>query len=757
MRNSGYRLISLLAVCAMLLSTPGWAQSTSSRRRRRRRAAGDRDTGDFKASRLLRQAEDYLAAKETERGVKMLQTIIDQYPQSFVRHQAWLAMGKHYMSIQQPADAIRALNNLKALAKADEELQGEQLDVYLEGMYNIGVAQYDSRQYSAAFPVLRKITRDYPNTIWANQAFYYIGMCHFRMENWTKCIEALSLVGTSVDGNDQTMQFVEAGHRFYMKISDSDLPIMHRLGKPVKIQIKTKTGDSEEVTCIPLNRAADVFLGSIPTKVAKVDTEQMGDGVLQVIGGDEITTEYIDENTFKGERDIPRKSTTTVVSTGRVDFTLGTYAGKASAAFLGQPVFTVVRDADIDRGPEANKLRVKIVSQFKEEVEDDEGSINIIDLDRIMEEERRERWTVRDEVEVELTELPTADTEAAKASIHTGRFGGNVMLIDAIAGVEVDQADDKLACKIGDQIMVTYVDSLHIMGRDDRSISAKLIVSGKIKQRASADQDIVEDPKLRTEKNLVEAEALLELGRIFRDMGLMQGAEDKCKEGIEKLVEILKIKAPLPPELVEKTYRIKWESEMVMNDYGAAIATCRQFNNLYPNSPLVDRALKEIGMIHLGRKDYRAASEIFRQILNLANSQIKAEAQFRLAECAEKSNKKLSAAIPLYQTCAERYPDSEFAGPALAKQIEYLFETKDYPAADALLERIFEEHPDAEFLDSMLIKWVLVAYKMRNYRKAYEKCSKLVFEYPSSPYASKAKKILQKLEPKVKGAGEGEG
>ena len=35
---------------------------------------------------------------------------------------------------------------------------------------------------------------EYPNTIWANQAYYYIGMCHFQRRSWSNAIEALNLV-----------------------------------------------------------------------------------------------------------------------------------------------------------------------------------------------------------------------------------------------------------------------------------------------------------------------------------------------------------------------------------------------------------------------------------------------------------------------------------------------------------------------------------------------------------------------------------
>ncbi|NQT88571.1 outer membrane protein assembly factor BamD, partial [bacterium] len=108
------------------------------------------------------------------------------------------------------------------------------------------------------------------------------------------------------------------------------------------------------------------------------------------------------------------------------------------------------------------------------------------------------------------------------------------------------------------------------------------------------------------------------------------------------------------------------------------------------------------------------------------------------------------AAIQQYKVCAERYPESEFAGASLAKLVDYQVESRDYAQANELLEQIFQDYPDAPFLDSMLLKWVLVAYRTGDFAKAHAKCTQLMFEYPASSFAKKAESILPKLERKLK-------
>jgi len=153
-------------------------------------------------------------------------------------------------------------------------------------------------------------------------------------------------------------------------------------------------------------------------------------------------------------------------------------------------------------------------------------------------------------------------------------------------------------------------------------------------------------------------------------------------------------------------------------------------------------------------------------VLALPRSDAKAEAQFRIAEAVEDQDflrqqrvegakiRISESAIQQFKLCAERYPESQFAGASLAKLVDYDVDTKDYSRANALLEQIFQDYPDASFLDSMLLKWVLVSYRSGEYQRAYDRCSQLLFEYPDSPYAEKAKQILPKIESQLKRGGE---
>lgn len=741
-----YKLTPFLLTAFLVVSgSQSWGQRERVPRDRRESA------GNFQANRLLQKGEDLLKAGEDSRGVKMLETVIEQYPDSFERYKAYLALGKHFLDKHREDEAITHFSRLKELKKPDQDLTGEPLDLYLEGLYLTGIAYYRTKQYSAAFPILRRITRGHPNTVWANQSYYYIGMCHFEQENWNKAIEALQLVGTFVDTESENVQFMEAGHRLYLKVQDTDLPILMRLGRTINAEITTSAGDRETVTCVPLSRDGEVVIGSIPTDIGQPQDNQIGDHILQVRGGDTITATYRDDNTQEGEHNVPRLSETRVVSSGTITFTLGTFDGKAAAAFIGQPLFVSVHDADLDVTPDADPASVTLISRYKEKDEEEEPTVGGgIDVDRLLAgSEEEEEYIIRDKVTFTLS-------ERGDAPVHTGDFGGSVELITHNANQPADLSDNRLACVIDDQIIAQYTDELHLGGDHSETRTAAIHVLGEFDSSPRPTQNVVPDALVKARKNLVEGSAFLELAKIFRDMGLMEGAAEKGSEGIDRLDEVIRLSEYIPKGLTETAYQRKWQTQMAVGNYGGALNTCQTFNQLFPDSPLVDQALMEVAKIRMEKGLYSEAIQVFKRILELENSLVKAEALFRIGECTEilnkdkeDENKAMAAAMPIYKRCSTSFPDSEFAGPSLAKQVDYYFKRADFVQANELLEQVFQDYPDADFLDSMLIKWVLVAYRMGDFQKAYEKAQQLVFEYPDSAYAQKAKEFLPKLKARV--------
>lgn len=712
-----------------------------------REARGDRAT-DLAARRLLKRAQELLEAGEAERGVKMLQTIVLQHPTSQTRFEAHIVLARHFSAEQDFDKAIESAKYLKRLKKPDEELEGNDRELYLEGLYLTGVCHFHKRDYNGAFSILRQITSRYPNTLWANQAYFYIGMSHFAQSHWNKAIKALSLVGTFIDPESPEIELAEAGRRIYIKIEDADLPILKRQGKDIKVELRTESGDTETAVCVPLTGKAEIYIGSLSTVL---NSPVPADGTLQIIGGDTVYARYLDDNTKAGDKDVPREKIVRIVSSAALTFTLATFESKTAAAFINQPVYLKLRDADLDVSDNRDAARIKLVSQYKSQKLDKEGTEeeDQIDLTDLLRAENKPTFEVRDEITLDLVE--TAE--------HSGEFTGEIIVSAGLKGDLADRADGQLSAVLSDEIVASYVDEKHIGGGEANDISAKVRVYGEINDLPQIKQNVVQDSFVRSKKDLVEAEAYLELARIFNSMGLRDGASAKAESGLERTDFTLTTGDLDGSPLRQQAFRLKWELYLAQDNLAKAMATCKIFHKLYPDSPLVDQALMGIAKVLATRGEMEEAVAVYTQVLHLENALSQPEAQFRIAEIleaqatqlAEETDEPVSreSAIRAYKECAKRYPESPYAGRSLGKVIDYHIEAKEYVIADDLLGQVFLDYQDETFLDAMLLKWVIVAYRMGNLEKAFEKCQQLVFEYPGSEYAPKAQVILNKIRKKL--------
>jgi TolA-binding protein len=706
-----------------------------------REAIGERDVegGGYAAYKMLEKGEDLIEQGETDRGIKMLETVIKQNPRDKMRFRAYLALGKYYLEARDNPKAILNLRNTANIELETKVLKGKDLELYLEGLYLTGIAYFNSRQYGAAFSVLRKITNGYPNTLWANQAYYYIGMSHYAQRNWSKAIKNLSLVGTFIDPESPAVEYVEAGHRFYVKVNDGDLPLLKRLGMDLTVTATAKSGDSEKIACTQQNDEGDIYVGSVRTEVGK---GTKGDNILNLVGGDTIDVTYVDDSTKDGGKNVKRVKTVKVVSGGTITFTRGTYKFKTESAFLAQPVFVRLKDVDLDKTPGKDTATVVVSSSYEiEEDEDEEIPTMTVDLEKLMQEQKEKR-KVRDEVKLTLTE----------DAPHSGVFTGTTMINRAPEDAQISKTDSVLSSEVGDKLAVVFIDELNIKGEVPEERKSMITVFDEIDSKPTVDQDVVAEAVTKAQKQIVEAEAYLEIAKIFQSMGLKQGAENKSDQGLERVKFPIETRAAIPQDLREHAFAIKLDLYLAQEDFTRAMGVCSAFKKLFPESAYADAALMGIGRIYLNKGDYKQAIGIFNRVSRLANSHSQAEAAFLVAKTTEKmheGDRALDAAIPKYKDCAQRFPDSEYAGPSLAKVIDYHVKTKDYAKADDLLTEVFLDYQDEDFLDSMLMQWVQVAYDMGDYSKAEEKCRQLLIEYPGSVHAQKAQDTLPMIQEKL--------
>jgi len=683
--------------------------------------------GDPAALRLFRQGLALIEDRQDERGLKLLASIPSTFPKSPVRLQAWLAIGRYYTE-RKPEYAL-ALKNLQPVLDAEDAGPDEKA----EALYRMGIAHYGLGDYPRALATLRKVTDQYPWSIFANEAYYYIGLCHFQVKRWRQAVDALKMVGTSILPNEgEEESLVEAGQRFFVKIQDKDLRVLKIAGRPLEVTVTTDSGDREMMTLEPFDPDGEFYLGSLRMEQGKASPTN---GVLEVRGGDRLSIAYGDANTRDGARNVERKAFARTVSTAVAGFTDGAYREYVKGLFAGQPAFVRVKDLDADVTDAPDTLTVRLVARTRAP---------------------RDESAPPSEIE-ELVDRDSITLTLKESGPMTGVFTGMLQIHKWEEGQPIETSDSTLSAAEKDMIFIEYEDRAHIGSRTEpRLVTARAeFLTGEIPDVMVAQREVSTE-ELRARKNVTEAKFYLRLSQIFKDVGLTARSHEKADVGLEKVEDVLRryARSALPPELVEEAYQIKWELQIIKDDLTGAIATARQLMALFPTSSLADMAMMKIARAHLEAGKPSQAAGLLRGILGLKTSpEIKAEAQFLLAQTLEKSiNPKLEReerlralgqAIAAYRAVAEQYPDSPFAGEALGKVIDFHLEARDYARCLEMIQTVFQDYPDAPFLDEMLLKWGVVLVRLGRPNEAREKLTSLIRDYPNSAAAGKAQKVLE--------------
>lgn len=763
------RLLTLSVFCSAFLvyneldaqDSPAKNEKKTRRVRKGAGAASEDAAAEINAQRLLNKGIEYLENGREETGIKTITQIAQQYPKTKAVIKADLVLGNHYLEKKQYDLAIKRLQ--KTAIVEDPEIQAESL-------YKIGICYYNSSQYNQAFGSLRQVVNKYPGSIYANEACYYIGLCHFSLGRWTQAVDALERVGTSIPPEESgTVEgkevFAEAGHRLFVKIYDEDLVVLFDdESKKLNVTLTNENGDSESIVMEMLGKDGATFIGSI---IAAPGVPMPNDGTLQTKGGDVVTVTYVDTHTASGDQNRKVMGKVSLVSTASVGFTSGDYVDYAGGVYADQKFFMRVRDLDCDTTPGKDTLKVKVSSLHKVEKEMDKNLDSGVALD----EEEEPEFQVRDSKEYVLTE--TGD--------RTGIFVGSdeVRLTDPEMQLEALDSDQKSPLKVekDDILTIEYLDEVHIGGRNDpqtRKFTVKLL-TGEVPDVVTETRQ-VKDLDMRAKKNLLEAKMLLRLGQIFKDVGLIEYANSKAQEGVDRIDELLKInmEASLERTILEDAFNAKWELLIVQNKIKEAIQVCSTLIKMFPDSSLVDKALMKIAEVKILEGSERSRAEgmnIYRGILQLPKSELKPEAQFQIASVSEavaraKAKEALAKdptyrpnygmVMTEYKKCADNYPDSPWAGKALEKIADYYIETEDFPRVLEMMEQVFRDYPDADFLHAMLYKWVVAAFKLGKFDLANEKCEQVMSEYPNTESARKAIKMKELIRKRLEAAGANE-
>jgi len=243
---------SLLGLLLIAVVQPGQSQDKSAKTAKKGRLRGSL-VEDRAARKLVDAGDARLEAEEVKKAIEVWQSVIERYPRSRVRFQAHMRLGLFYLDRDRAYDKAR----VHFEAVAGEENRDD--DQRAEATLKIGVCFYQARNFGKCFSVMRNVIEHFPVSPQVNQAYYYIGLGHFQLGHYSRAIAALEKVGTNMAGQDERVEKVEAGKRFFVRIDDADLSALDAYSQAVvgvvedigDAVVAIKVGQTAIRTCTP--------------------------------------------------------------------------------------------------------------------------------------------------------------------------------------------------------------------------------------------------------------------------------------------------------------------------------------------------------------------------------------------------------------------------------------------------------------------------------------------------------------------------
>ena len=690
---------------------------------------------DRAARKLLQAGDARLELGENEKALEIWASVIERYPRNPIRFEAHLRLADHLLIEKSEFDKARA-HYVAASTETNENLEQR-----AHAVLHTGICYYEAGRLGQCFKVMRDVIKQFPAAPEVNEAYYYIGLGHFKRGHYSRAIEALEKVGTVLTANDSKIEKVEAGKRLYIRIDDKDFAVLDPKQK-VKVRCKAKSGDEETVICEPVGRAAAMALGSVVTQLG---TSESGNGVLELRGGDSITVTYIDSHTADKTFNEKRVKEVQVVGNGIPRITDGTYEVELQAAVLGKRVHLQITDADHDLTDHKDSLKATVqIHRRKTADEIDEEIATKVASGELSEAPEGE--TLKDQID--LLKLVRVIPITLRESNERGTFRAAIPLT-----LSPDQ-NNAIQASPGQILRLIHEDERHLNeGSRTRSTDVRVIEGNLGEMRVTRTE--ISDEALRLNTKLRTASALTEVGNHYKEFGLDAKAHLKYSEALTVCENILERAQEVGGELLEETYVQLWRIYFVMDELELALQMSRRLLREFPQSAFIDEAMMKQAQVEQKRGNYNQAINLYSTIAKLPDSDLRGDGQFHVGECYEamamksptkQSERLFEQAFLAYQKVYENHSESGRVGDAVARMATFYYKKEDYARAIDVFENVIADYPDANFLDVILFNYGRCLYKSGRKDEARRKFDQLIRDFPESDIAPEAKKIVDALQ-----------
>ncbi len=234
----------------------------------RRPLERQREKENQKAELEWTDAESAFLVNDFDTARKTYMAIVRQYATTDYAMRSLARIGDVYRAEKAFPQAIEFYRNVVGNYGKLERQQQERLkDDLTRVRYLIGATYYEQKNYRLAFGELRAFIQDFPDSKYANVAYFLIGQGHLANNNFRAALGAFESVGTAQGVEEHSAKTViSPGDTLYIQVRDPDMRTA-AVGQMVKIAIRTTSGDMETLLLKPKGIGSDLFVGNIKTRL----------------------------------------------------------------------------------------------------------------------------------------------------------------------------------------------------------------------------------------------------------------------------------------------------------------------------------------------------------------------------------------------------------------------------------------------------------------------------------------------------------
>jgi TolA-binding protein len=479
---------------------------------------------------------------------------------------------------------------------------------------------------------------------------------------------------------------------------------------------------------------------------------------LELVGGDTIEIEYVDEIGPNGPQNVIRRDTVQVAADAEINFVTRDGQERVTQAVLGGAVLLRVEDLDRDLTDKPDTITVVLSALPKPDTRASE----------LREETRpKDAPTTQRSTPGELggagattqpsqklplvpAGLPNIKVTLTETGPHTGVFERLVQT--SPTGLESDGA--KLPLEAGGQLRLAYEDAKAVRFPDGWVLAKTIECIPDAGGEALAVK--FGQTYLDLQAKLKRAVAAGEVGKIYLDLGLVQRGKTYLASAQADCNEVARAaaKTALGEEALYHCWRIYFYAGLLDESVNAA----RALMGAYPLSDYIPDAMFAIGQVslELGQRDVeeekaagrkpgmnRDLQRCVQELEELARRYPKSprapEGLFLVGQAKVAAGQ---SGLDVFERLAKQFADSAFAARGLAQAAEYYISIGDFRRAQDYFGRILIDYPDSPAMGDVTLKRGICQYKLGQMNEALASFYKVAEEHPGTDLAKQAQKHI---------------